>query len=245
MRLLVSVRSAEEALAAVAGGADIVDAKEPARGPLGPVDLAVLADIAAALPASVPLSAALGDFERPDAAAAAVRAASAPVEAHRAGGYLKLGFHGIADAPVIESVLSAAVGAADGRVGIVAAACAEGAAAGAADPFDVVRAAVSSGAAGVLLDTWTKDGRGLLRWMPIGEVRGWVSSARRGGLLVAIAGGLDLDAVSTLRICGADVVGVRGAACDSGREGTIVARQVAALKTKLMEVATAGLGVTI
>ena len=32
MRLLVSVRSAAEAAAAVAGGADIVDAKEPDRG---------------------------------------------------------------------------------------------------------------------------------------------------------------------------------------------------------------------
>ena len=37
MRLLVSVRSAEEAAAAVMGGADIVDAKEPALGSLGPV----------------------------------------------------------------------------------------------------------------------------------------------------------------------------------------------------------------
>ena len=35
MRLLVSVRSAEEVSAALAGGADIIDAKEPERGSLG------------------------------------------------------------------------------------------------------------------------------------------------------------------------------------------------------------------
>ena len=39
MQLLVSVRSAEEAAAALAGGADLIDAKDPAAGPLGPVSL--------------------------------------------------------------------------------------------------------------------------------------------------------------------------------------------------------------
>src|SRR2546430_2695137 len=37
MRLLVSVRGSVEARAAVAGGADVIDAKDPARGALGPV----------------------------------------------------------------------------------------------------------------------------------------------------------------------------------------------------------------
>ena len=35
-RLLVSVRSAEEAEIALAGGADVIDVKEPRRGALGP-----------------------------------------------------------------------------------------------------------------------------------------------------------------------------------------------------------------
>ena len=37
MRLLVSVRSAAEARAALSGGADIIDAKEPSLGSLGAV----------------------------------------------------------------------------------------------------------------------------------------------------------------------------------------------------------------
>ena len=56
MRLLVSVRSAAEVGAAVAGGADIVDAKEPATGSLGAVSRRVLREIALGLPADVPLS---------------------------------------------------------------------------------------------------------------------------------------------------------------------------------------------
>ena len=40
--LLVSVRSAEEAITAVKAGADLIDVKEPARGPLGMAEAEVV-----------------------------------------------------------------------------------------------------------------------------------------------------------------------------------------------------------
>ena len=45
-RLLVSVRSPEEALAAIEGGADILDGKEPTRGSLGMANIEIVAAIA-------------------------------------------------------------------------------------------------------------------------------------------------------------------------------------------------------
>src|SRR5437764_823524 len=45
MRLLVSVRGPVEARAALAGGADVIDAKDPARGALGAVSAERLAAI--------------------------------------------------------------------------------------------------------------------------------------------------------------------------------------------------------
>lgn len=45
-RLLVSVRNCEEAEAALAGGCDILDVKEPTRGPLGMASRSVIASIA-------------------------------------------------------------------------------------------------------------------------------------------------------------------------------------------------------
>ena len=63
-RLLVSVRSADEAEAALTGGCDILDIKEPALGAMG---MAALATIAATvsrvreLKSSVPVSVALGE----------------------------------------------------------------------------------------------------------------------------------------------------------------------------------------
>jgi (5-formylfuran-3-yl)methyl phosphate synthase len=68
MRLLVSVADAEDARAAVEGGADIVDAKDPAQGALGPVAPATLEAIVQAVDGARPVSAAVGDalVARPD-----------------------------------------------------------------------------------------------------------------------------------------------------------------------------------
>jgi uncharacterized protein (UPF0264 family) len=231
MRLLVSVRSAEEALAALAGGADIVDAKEPSRGSLGPVTAVTLRDIAAALPPTIPLSVALGDFDREETAAAAV-AGVATVPGRVAPVYYKLGFAGAA-AAAAERILGSALDAARARADrplIVAAAYADYEEALAPAPDFVTIAAARLGAAGVLLDTRIKDGRDLLHWMPPARLRGWISDARAAGLLTAIAGSLGGQALRLAASCGADVVGVRGAVCEGGRSGVLGVELVRAVK---------------
>ncbi len=61
-RLLVSVRSAQEADAALAGGCDILDVKDPSRGPLGMASRQVIESVAdVAARAGVPCSAACGE----------------------------------------------------------------------------------------------------------------------------------------------------------------------------------------
>ena len=60
--LLVSVRSADEARAALAGGADVIDIKEPGRGPLGRADEATWRAVRAEVAGRVPVSAALGEL---------------------------------------------------------------------------------------------------------------------------------------------------------------------------------------
>src|SRR4051794_10666436 len=60
--LLVSVRSAAEAVEALAGGADIIDVKEPSRGSLGRADDAVAAEVLAEVDGRRPVSAALGEL---------------------------------------------------------------------------------------------------------------------------------------------------------------------------------------
>src|SRR5262245_51735828 len=60
--LLVSVRTPWEARCALAGGADWIDVKEPARGPLGAASPDVWRAVRAVVPAGVPFSTALGEL---------------------------------------------------------------------------------------------------------------------------------------------------------------------------------------
>src|SRR5437763_16427094 len=72
MQLLISVAGPAEARAALRGGADVIDAKDPRRGALGPVPPHRLAAVRAAVAGARPISAALGDAASEDALARAV-----------------------------------------------------------------------------------------------------------------------------------------------------------------------------
>src|SRR5262245_66329327 len=61
MRLLVSVADATDAAAALEGGADIIDAKDPLSGALGAVSLETLRGICAEVNHRRAVTAALGD----------------------------------------------------------------------------------------------------------------------------------------------------------------------------------------
>lgn len=241
MQLLVSVRSAMEVGPAVAGGADIIDAKEPSRGSLGSVSAATLAEILDCVPGQLPVSVALGDAAAPDEVAASITtlgltARSAPV-------FLKLGFAGVRSPIVVGRLIETAIRTARGlaaRPRIIPVAYADADRAGTLSGKLICRLAREAGAAGVLLDTHTKDGPGLLEWLGPRELGDWVFHARRLGLITALAGGLGLDDLETAAGAGPDVIGVRGAACDGGREGQVAAERVMALRERMNQ---AGAGV--
>jgi (5-formylfuran-3-yl)methyl phosphate synthase len=231
MRLLVSVRSAMEARVAAESGADIVDAKEPDAGPLGAVTPQVLAEIARALPDNTPLSVALGDVRTgTDLAVVLDQLALAP----RAGAvFLKLGFAGVADVDRVSDLLRVAVGRARAlgpSIAVVAAAYGDHQRARSPSPRDVLAAAISAEAAGVLIDTWAKDGHGLLQYLGAEELHAWILRARSFGLLTAVAGSLGLESIPAVLAAEPDIVGVRGAACRGGRAGTLDPRRVRRLR---------------
>ena len=91
MKLLVSVVDAGEARAAAAAGAEIVDVKNPAEGSLGAPSPAVIAGVRAAVPAELPVSAAIGDMPNlPGTAALAALGAA------RSGAtFVKVGLWGV------------------------------------------------------------------------------------------------------------------------------------------------------
>jgi (5-formylfuran-3-yl)methyl phosphate synthase len=231
MRLLVSVRSAVEAALAAGNGADIVDAKEPDAGPLGAVAPSVVREIDAALPSHVPLGVALGDAGSVQELVAVLdRLAPRP----RAGGvFLKVGFAGAARVEQVAVILRLAVARAQAlgpSVMVIAASYADHDSARAPSPHDILDAAIDAGATGALIDTWVKDGRGLLRHLSVDELATWVARARRAGVLAALAGSLGADDLGILRVVEPDVVGVRGAVCRGGRSGPLDPEQLQRLR---------------
>src|SRR4051812_511503 len=114
MRLLVSVANADEASAALAGGAHVIDAKNPSAGALGAVSVDVLREICATVAAARPpahpalpvplVTAAIGDATDEaltEETAAAYTAAGAAL--------VKVGFAGVTNDRDVERLLAAAV----------------------------------------------------------------------------------------------------------------------------------------
>jgi uncharacterized protein (UPF0264 family) len=234
MKLLVSVRSAEEAEIALIGGADIIDAKDPSVGALGAVRLDVLSDIHRVL-AGCPLSAALGDGTD---AATVGRLASQFVA--RGAQVVKVGFAGISSEARASELMSAAVSATrttNDDAGVVAVAYADSEVVGSIDPNRLLEIAARSGATGVLIDTGDKSGPGLRSLWTDTELADWVSRAHECVQFAAIAGKLDARDLADVIECGADIVGVRGAACVGGRNGRISAELVRRLRASVIPTA--------
>ena len=234
MQLLVSVRSADEVSPALAGGADIIDAKEPDRGSLGAVDRAVLRRILQRVPDSRSVSVALGDFGSEAEVFAALDAL--PLAERGSPIYLKLGFAGVSSPDRIRQVIEAAVSGAS-RIAasprVVAVGYADFERARTVPPALIPPLAEAAGAAGVLLDTHDKEGAGLLGWLGPGALVDWVASACQAGLIAALAGSLQTADLALVCLARPDVVGVRGAACDGGRRGLVSQDRVGQFKRAL------------
>ncbi|HEU4403276.1 MAG TPA: (5-formylfuran-3-yl)methyl phosphate synthase [Candidatus Polarisedimenticolia bacterium] len=233
--LLASVRDPEEARLALAVGADVLDVKEPGEGALGacpPATLRAIVTLRDAGRGRVPVSAALGDA--PDLpgtlALAAAGAAACGVD------LLKVGLHGVAREAeairLVRAVVTAARAVAPG-VRVVAAAYADAAAIGALPPALLPAVAGRAGAHGCLIDTFRKDGRGLLAHLTAADLERFVADCRRRGLSSALAGSLTLADVPRLLALCPDLIGARGALCDGGRSGRLDAARLRAFRLAL------------
>jgi uncharacterized protein (UPF0264 family) len=227
MRLLVSAASAADAAAALEGGADFIDAKEPSAGALGAVAPATFAAIVAAVGNARPVTAALGDGISTTSVEADAR-----MFATLGAALVKLAISGaetMADAHALaaSAVRGARMGRADASVVLVAFADRPH---GLVSPMALLDVASAAGAAGVLLDTADKRGPRLTQLATLAWLTEWTGQAHRRSLSAALAGRLQPEDLPIARRSGADVAGVRGAACEGGRNGRVVAEAVRGLR---------------
>jgi (5-formylfuran-3-yl)methyl phosphate synthase len=229
VKLLVSVVSAEEACRALAGGADIIDVKDPHEGALGAPSPRVLSDAVRAVAAAAPVSVALGDLpDLPHTAALAARGA-----ALAGARYVKVGLRGVRDLDAAVALIRAVADAVEPRTSVIAAAYADAPVLDppALTPSWLPTLVQRTGIAGALVDTFVKDGRGLYGWLSESELTELIARTREAGASFAVAGQLRLGELGRVA---ADVVGVRSAVCRGGdRAAQLDPRLVAAAVAEL------------
>ena len=218
--LLVSVRNAAEALAALEGGADLIDVKEPSRGPLGRADDLTIAEVLHVVGKRRPVSAALGDWTEPPR----------PLPEGELA-FCKWGLAGWAGRNWQRGLVQVMTSQCQNpRPVLVAYADWELAH---SPPVHEVAEAAWRWRCGLLVDTFEKEsGKNLLDWLPLSEMVALCRQCRKKQVPIALAGSLGANEVRILVEASPNWFGVRGAACERGRQGSICPRKV----QKLVEV---------
>ena len=232
MRLLVSPMNMEEAHAALAGGADILDVKNPKEGSLGANFPWVIRSVADLARGKVPVSATIGDMEfKPGTASlAALGAASSGAD------YVKAGLLGVKTSDQAEEMLKAIVRAVkdlDPEKKVVASGYSDYLRVGSISPMLLPAAASEAGADVVMVDTAIKDGKPTFDFMGEKDLADFIELGHSNDLEVALAGSIGFPHLETLLRLQPDIIGVRGIVCGGDRRSAVKEELVVKVKSAL------------
>jgi uncharacterized protein (UPF0264 family) len=209
---LISPKNETETMEAVAGGADIIDVKNPKEGPLGANFPWIIRRIRQVTPANIEVSCTVG--EAPDLpgsmALASLGAAATGVN------YIKAGLYGLKtleEAVYLMRNVTKAAKEYNPAVKVVASGYADASRVSTIDPLLVPKIAYEAKADIAMLDTAIKDGKSLFTFLTKPQLRRFVDSAHSYGLKAALAGSLQKEDLPEIYALGADIAGVRAAAC--------------------------------
>ncbi len=226
VKLLVSVRNAAEARIAREAGVDILDVKEPRFGSLGRADEQTWREIAIQdANSKIPLSLAAGEL----------RDFSIETRPFVPPGvsFLKLGLAGMKNEPDWRLAWQLVRTSFESRsrespsfdcqphfrwVAVIYA----DAAANAPSAGDILKEAALIDCAGVLVDTFHKDGRNLFDNVTSEQCRAWRQEANEAGMFFALAGSLQLADLPRVAEIRPQIVAVRSAVCREGDRGGMI-----------------------
>lgn len=222
MRLLVSVRSVEEALVAARGGADFIDLKEPRAGALGGLPVATIRAIVAALREQgigLPVSATIGDLGMDSLA-------EVLAQVHAVGAcavdYVKVGIEPVPQATEVLDALAVCgwpivpVFLADRGI-----------------EFPQLEHACRLGFPGIMADTADKHAGSLFDAVPAAALRRFVDCVRGAGVMVGLAGALRAVDAPALLALQADFAGFRTAVCHGDRGSALDPQRLRSLAAAL------------
>ena len=232
MRLLVSPMNMEEAHAALAGGADILDVKNPKEGSLGANFPWVIRSVADLAKGRIPVSATIGDldFKPGTASLAALGAASSGAD------YVKAGLLGVKTEVQAEEMLKAIVRAVkdlDPEKKVVSSGYSDYLRVGSISPMLLPAAASEAGADVVMVDTAIKDGKPTFDFMGEKDLADFIELGHSNDLEVALAGSIGFPHLETLLRLQPDIIGVRGIVCGGDRRSAVKEELVVKVKSAL------------
>lgn len=212
-QLLVSVRDCAEIAPAIAGGCEILDFKDPARGALGRVDDATLGTVleyCQQYSVTIPLSMALGEL-------CEWRTEQESLKLPSEITYLKMGLsqcsgsrRWISD---WQNLIQRIKESSEHQHQWIAVAYADWKRADSLSPYEILETASENRCAGLLIDTFSKQNGRLLDLLSpetLGEI---IELARASQLKIALAGSLRIQDLEILSDLAPDIIGIRGAAC--------------------------------
>jgi (5-formylfuran-3-yl)methyl phosphate synthase len=233
MYLLISVVNDQEAIAAIKGGADIIDVKNPLEGALGANFPEVIKGIRKITPPEIPVSAAIGDA--PDLpglmSLAALGAATCNIQ------YVKVGLYGVRTTERATNMLMEIKKAVKGYnqdIKIIAVAYGDAYKIKALSPLEALSAAAEAGIDGCMLDTIVKGEGNLFSGISVGNINKFIKLCRSNNLVSALAGSLKMEHLPLLKKLHPDIIGFRGAVCRGDRvNGSLNSEAVKAIKEML------------
>jgi uncharacterized protein (UPF0264 family) len=191
----------------------LIDIKEPNRGSLGRADDAIIAAVMTSVAGRRPVSAALGEL------------ADGVVAPPPGLAYAKWGLAGLGNSADWRGCLAEAVERVRGvaaNCAVVPVAYADARRAAAPPADDVCAFACRHRCGAFLVDTFVKDGSGLLDHASLDAIARWGRATRAAGVRFALAGSLVAADMIRLAEIAPDWFAVRGAACRAGdRRGAV------------------------
>jgi len=239
VNLLVSVRSRQEAAAALAGGADIIDIKEPSQGSLGRAAASVMDDITRFVRSQSPetiVSAALGEVAKIATSSRRI------VWPETSLNLVKCGLSGLL--PNVNQWQDSWQSFRQSKAVChlnqwVAVSYADYQRANAPAPLDVFEEGFRIGCPVMLVDTFVKDGTGLFDWMSPPELKELRRVTQSSGTKLALAGQISASQIPQVLAADPDIIAVRGAVCAHGDRGaTVTADRVHQLVMALQQAAS-------
>jgi len=235
VKLLITVWFPDEVEDAVAGGADVVDVKDPSVGSLGLPNLGVVAEVVERVRGVREVSVAIGDVRCPGRYLEYVAYAVARLGVS----YVKVGL----EVPSVDLGTEVVTQVVEGlrycseKPKLVIVGYADYVRVNSLPPMKVLEVAYKVSADGIMVDTRIKDGTTTFDYLTSEYLKCLVAKAKDYGLFTAVAGSLKKEHIHRCVELGFDVIGFRSAACERGRLGRVSRKLVEELKSEVLRYA--------